>query len=109
MLLPVEQRDDERESAKDAAFAQQLEDEFDNLDEEFLREYRLKRLEELRKAYEAEYDRFFVLVHISSDGVATHLDNPEKSEFDIAEGKLGKVGEKSEKLWFAHGVLPQLW
>ena len=49
----VKQLDDERESAKDAAFAQQLDDEFDDLDEVFLKEYRLKRLEELRKAYEA--------------------------------------------------------
>jgi len=49
----VRQVDDEKESAKDAAFAQQLDDEFDELDEQFLREYRLKRLEELRKAYEA--------------------------------------------------------
>jgi len=49
----VKQLDDERESAKDAAFAQQLEDEFDDLDEQFLKEYRQKRLEELRKAYEA--------------------------------------------------------
>jgi len=49
----LKQLDDERESAKDAAFAQQLDDEFDDLDQEFLREYRLKRLEELRKAYEA--------------------------------------------------------
>jgi len=49
----VKQLDDERESAKDAAFARQLDDEFDGLEEEFLREYRLKRLEELRKAYEA--------------------------------------------------------
>jgi len=51
--LHVKQLDDERESAKDAAFAQQLEDEFDDLDEQFLKEYRQKRLEELRKAYEA--------------------------------------------------------
>jgi len=49
----LKQLDDERESAKDTAFAQQLDDEFDDLDQEFLREYRLKRLEELRKAYEA--------------------------------------------------------
>ena len=49
----MRQVDDEKESAKDAAFAQQLDDEFDELDEQFLREYRLKRLEELRKAYEA--------------------------------------------------------
>jgi len=54
ICLYVNQRDDQQESAKDAAFAQQLEQEFDDLDEEFLREYRLKRLEELRKAYEAE-------------------------------------------------------
>lgn len=51
--LHVKQLDDEREVAKDAAFAQQLEDEFDDLDEQFLKEYRQKRLEELRKAYEA--------------------------------------------------------
>jgi len=49
----VKQLDDEKESAKDAAFLQQVNDELDDLDEEFLREYRLKRLEELRKAYEA--------------------------------------------------------
>jgi len=49
----VKQLDDEQESARDSAFAQQLEDEFDDLDEQFLREYRLKRLEELRKAYDA--------------------------------------------------------
>jgi len=48
------QLDDERELTKDAEFARQLEDAFDELDEQFLREYRLKRLEELRKAYEAE-------------------------------------------------------
>ena len=53
MPVYLEQRDDQQESAKDAAFAQQLEEEFDDLDEEFLREYRLKRLEELRKSYEA--------------------------------------------------------
>jgi len=52
MCLHVKQLDDERESAKDAAFAQKLEDQFDDLDEQFLREYRLKRLEELRNAYE---------------------------------------------------------
>jgi len=43
----------EQESARDSAFAQQLENEFDDLDEQFLREYRLKRFEELRKAYDA--------------------------------------------------------
>jgi len=48
------QLDDERESAKDAEFAREFEDAFDDLDEQFLREYRLKRLEELRKTYEAE-------------------------------------------------------
>jgi len=55
ILMQMTQLDDERESAKDAAFAQQLDDEFDDLDKEFLREYRLKRLEELRKVYEAVY------------------------------------------------------
>ena len=49
----VKQLDDERESAKDAAFSRQLEDELDDLDEQFLREYRTKRLEELQKTYEA--------------------------------------------------------
>ena len=53
MSVCEKQLDDERESSKDAAFAQQLEDEFDELDEQFLKEYRLKRLEELRKVYEA--------------------------------------------------------
>lgn len=49
----VSQLDDEQEASEDAAFAEQLENEFDNMDEQFLREYRQKRLEELRKAYEA--------------------------------------------------------
>ena len=53
MSVCEKQLDDERESSKNAAFAQQLEDEFDELDEQFLKEYRLKRLEELRKVYEA--------------------------------------------------------
>jgi len=53
MSVCEKQLDDERESSKDAAFAQQLEDEFDELDEQYLKEYRLKRLEELRKVYEA--------------------------------------------------------
>lgn len=44
--------DDEIEKEKDAAFMQKLEDEFDEFEEEFLKEYRAKRLEELRKATE---------------------------------------------------------
>lgn len=34
---------------------QQLEEEFDEFEEEFLKEYRQKRLEEIRKAVETTY------------------------------------------------------
>lgn len=44
--------EDEKEREKDAAFMQQLEEEFDEFEEEFLKEYRQKRLEEIRKAVE---------------------------------------------------------
>lgn len=49
------QADDEKEKEKDAAFMQQLEEEFDEFEEEFLKEYRQKRLEEIRKSVENTY------------------------------------------------------
>lgn len=44
--------DDEKEKEKDAEFLEQLEKEFDEFEEQFLKDYRQKRLEELRKAVE---------------------------------------------------------
>lgn len=46
------QMDDEKEKEKDAEFLEQLEKEFDEFEEQFLKDYRQKRLEELRKAVE---------------------------------------------------------
>ena len=42
--------------------------------------------------------------HNTVGGVTTHLDNLEKSAWNFT-----LVTEKSRKLWFACGVLPQLW
>lgn len=44
------QLDDEREKEKDAALMEQLERELDDFEDEFLKEYRQKRIEEMRKA-----------------------------------------------------------
>ena len=44
------QLDDEREKANDQAFAENLD--FDELEDEFLKEYRQRRIEEMRRACE---------------------------------------------------------
>ena len=46
------QLDDEKENAKDDKFLEDLE-EMDDLEEEFMKEYRAKRIEEMRKAMES--------------------------------------------------------
>ena len=51
----ISQLEDERERAKDVAFMEHVEDHLDEFDEEFLKEYRKKRIESLRKAVENEY------------------------------------------------------
>ena len=47
------QLDDEKEKNADDALMQELEMELDEMDKEFLKQYQEKRLEELRKTYEA--------------------------------------------------------
>lgn len=56
------QLDEEREKEKDAALMQQLEREFDDFEDEFLKEYRQKRIEEMRRAM----NNVFVKLHFYS-------------------------------------------
>ena len=49
------QLDDEKEKEKDAALMEQLERELDDFEDEFLKEYRQKRIEEMRTALNNVY------------------------------------------------------
>ena len=47
--------DDEREAQKDQQFLEEIERELADFEDEYLKEYRRKRIEEMRKAVEAMY------------------------------------------------------
>ena len=55
------QLDDEREKEKDAALMEQLEREFDDFEDEFLKEYRQKRIEEMRRTMNNVYVKLKIL------------------------------------------------
>jgi hypothetical protein len=72
------QLDDESEAAKDAAFMQQLETEFDDIDELFLKEYQQKRVEELRRTYDA-VPKFGKVHELSTAGFVDEIDKEQAS------------------------------
>jgi len=65
--------DDEKEQRADDALMQELEMELDDLDKEFLKQYQEKRLEELRKTYEA-MPKFGKVLNISKDEFVEAID-----------------------------------
>ena len=52
------QLDDEREKEKDAALMEQIERNLEDFEDEFLKEYRQKRIEEMRRAMNNVYVNF---------------------------------------------------
>ncbi|CAG2232491.1 Phosducin-like protein [Mytilus edulis] len=70
--------DDEREKQKDEQFMEQMEREMDEIEEEFMKQYREKRIEEMRKALQ-NVPKFGGVVPLSSNDFVDQIDkeNPQ--------------------------------
>lgn len=66
--------DDEKEKQKDEAFAQQIEENFEDLEDEFIKQYRQKRLEEMRHALQ-NVPKFGKVVTLDAGQFVEAIDN----------------------------------